>query len=64
VTTTPATAVPYGRPYVTPECRVGYGNPMFRHGCPACFAPGYQHPVLGWVVVECACPHHTEEATP
>jgi hypothetical protein len=60
--TQPATPVPYGRPYITPECREGYTNPDFRHGCRTCLAPGYQHRVLGWVKVECACPHHTEEA--
>ncbi|MFC1416382.1 hypothetical protein [Streptacidiphilus cavernicola] len=48
--------------YVTPECRVGHEHPGFRHGCPSCRAPGYQHPVLGWMPVPCACTCHTEEA--
>jgi hypothetical protein len=51
-----------GQAYVTPECKVGRKHPGFRHGCPSCQAPGYKHPVLGWVKVPCACPHHAEEA--
>lgn len=55
------TAWPTADTYVTPECAVGREHPGFKHGCPSCPAPGYQHPVLKWVKVECACPHHTEE---
>lgn len=60
----PAATVPHPGPYITPECRVGRTDPGFRHGCPACRAPGYRHPVLGWVKVECACEHHTPRSAP
>lgn len=50
--------------YLTPECAVGRTEPDFRFGCPKCSAPGYQHPVLGWMPVPCVCAcHATEEAT-
>jgi hypothetical protein len=57
---TAGAVVPERGVYVTPECRVGRADPAFRHGCPSCAAPGYQHPVLGWVPVPCACVCHTE----
>ena len=45
----------------TPQCTVGQlYEPGWRDGCPACKAPGYEHPVLGWMDIPCACPHHTE----
>jgi hypothetical protein len=47
--------------YMQPECAVGHKHPGFRHGCPACPYPGYQHPVLGWVPKPCACAHHQAE---
>ncbi|MHA6762056.1 hypothetical protein [Streptacidiphilus sp. PAMC 29251] len=50
-------------PYLTPECSVGHKDPTWRHGCPMCQAPGYQHPILGWTAVECACTCHTKEAS-
>lgn len=28
-----------------------------------CEAPGYQHPVLGWMPVPCTCTCHTEGGT-
>ena len=56
MTTTPQGETP--RRPLTPECRVGRTRPDFRHGCPACTAPGYQHPVLGWMPVDCACDCH------
>jgi hypothetical protein len=56
MTTAPQGETPDRR--LTPECRVGRTEPGFRHGCPACPAPGYQHPVLGWMPVSCACACH------
>ncbi|MHA6759820.1 hypothetical protein [Streptacidiphilus sp. PAMC 29251] len=61
--TTAPTALQKPEPYVTPECSVGRTDPTWRHGCPMCQAPGYQHPVLGWMPVSCACPHHTTEVS-
>jgi hypothetical protein len=52
---------PYPETYMTPECSVGRTDPDFRHGCPACPAPGYQHPVLGWTPWPCACTCHAEK---
>ncbi|MFC1409631.1 hypothetical protein ACEZCY_25635 [Streptacidiphilus sp. N1-12] len=49
------------RGYLTPECRVGRVDTDFRHGCPSCQAPGYYHPVLGWMPVPCECDCHSEE---
>lgn len=49
--------------HLTPQCTVGRMDPGWPHGCPACQAPGYEHPVLGWVPVECDCEHHAEGAT-
>lgn len=49
---------------MTPQCTVGLlYEPGWKDGCPACKSPGYQHPVLGWLKIPCACPHHTEAAT-
>ena len=63
MTTTTATSKPAA--YITPQCRGGRLEPDFQFGCPKCEAPGYQHPVLGWMPVPCACTcHTTEEATP
>ena len=46
---------------LTPQCQVGQlYEPGWRDGCPACKSPGYQHPVLGWIDIPCACHHHTE----
>lgn len=45
--------------YKTPECRSGERNPEFPFGHQACAWPGYRHPALGWVVVECGCACHT-----
>ena len=35
-------------------------DPDFRHGCPSCRAPGYQHPVLGYTPVPCGCTCHVD----
>ena len=48
---------------VTPQCQVGALYPDFEPGCSNCRSPGYQHPVLGWMLIPCACPHHTAEAS-
>jgi hypothetical protein len=49
--------------YRTPECRSGERNPEFQpefqFGHQACSWPGYQHPALGWMVVQCGCACHT-----
>ena len=65
--TAPHTAVPRRpapRGYLTPECRIGRTDPDFRHGCPSCRAPGYQHPVLGYTPVPCGCTCHPDGARP
>lgn len=49
--------------YLTPSCRAGKRNPAFPFGHNDCNAPGYQHPVLGWVAVPCGCECHDEEPT-
>lgn len=58
MTSAPSNSPPPGR--LTPECRVGRLEPSFRYGCPACPAPGYQHPVLGWLAVPCVCECHRD----
>ena len=46
---------------MTPQCQVGrLYEPGWKDGCPACQYSGYEHKVLGWVAIPCACPHHTE----
>lgn len=66
MTTAPAAkATPTPAPAVelTPQCQVGQlYEPGWRDGHPACKAPGYEHPVLGWIDIPCACPHHAEAA--
>jgi hypothetical protein len=57
LTTTPPKESPPR--YLTPECHVGRTDPEFEHGCPSCRAPGYQHPVLGWMPIPCTCTCHT-----
>jgi hypothetical protein len=48
---------------MTPQCTVGQlYEDDWPDGHPACRAPGYQHEVLGWIDIPCACPHHTEAA--
>ena len=49
--------------YVTPSCSTALVYPDFEFGHPACNAPGYQHPVLGWTDVPCTCPCHDEGST-
>ncbi len=49
---------------MTPQCQVGrLYEPDWRDGCLACQYPGYQHPVLGWIDIPCACSHHAAGAS-
>lgn len=61
--TTAEQVVPDG--YLTPACRAGLRRPDWEFGHCTCEAPGYQHPVLGWMDVPCVCACHTptEEQT-
>lgn len=43
--------------YLTPECSVATQRAPEFHA--QCNYPGYNHPVLKWVSVECECNCHT-----
>jgi hypothetical protein len=47
---------PLPRAYSTPACRVGGDRWPDLHR--QCRAPGYQHRILGWVPIRCACSCH------
>jgi hypothetical protein len=50
--------------YLTPSCTTGLAYPDSPLGHPDCNAPGYEHPVLGWVAIPCECPCHTATEEP
>jgi hypothetical protein len=60
----PARTAPAEDRVLSPNCRTALhpNTPDgWPYGHPACLAPGYRHPLLGWMKVACTCECHTPD---